>query len=532
MSKNTLNHSSTPESSRANVDSTAFVEKLRAADISPLQFDKLRSTQEVDRFLNQVRAVARKHPGSLNAGIDDVTWSWEGDHEVTVLRDLHIGIPRNWAEFQEIPTNTHFDRIVEFSGKSTLERQISYAAQVLAPILNREQVLAIKTSKKTDGTVFTEEEKLEKLKALVDPIWVTDSKTCLSPAHRLRQTVEGIRIAFQDFVEDNWLRDLILEGGRYRNFAALRKFIVKNKNLSEKLECHSRVSDLVEDIQKVIKDSKSTYGAKYHRLQQLARKFTVRPIKDDKHELFFGAYDNEERPDASDRAEKPPMEEGLPGTISNEKETIGVSQKIFCMALALTHIPRKEIVTIENRFVKDHGSLHPLAISQYKYEFQEAIMLAEKAGNIVPETEKGQEDLAKTINRITVSPSMHAEALERLHVAGLQKWRNKDFDTSKAPKWTRHFSKQESARSTTESENAHQNKSIQSFNGKDICSYCAHFRQDLALHLRGVGHCPYWDQDNNRPKLVPKHLKRNNEHVQRVAARYEQDLQTTIDYQY
>ena len=284
------------------VNQTSHLEKLKAADIEQLKVDKLTSSADLDRFLDQARATARRHLGCIKQGIDEVIWSWKATHEVQVLEDTNLGVPRDWDEFLKLSKDkSHLKNLVRFTSTDDAIRECEFAAVLFKPLVNGAEIKTIQTS--TDSQA----DKRKKLKETLDHLWeVKGQKDSISPAAKLRASVEGIRETFNMFIADPWLKDMILKGGRFKNFASLRSFIIRNGGLEEKLESHPRLSDMSNDAQKIMFDKKTTYANKYHRLLQLASKFMIRPITQNSHELFNGAYDNDVKPEAGDVAEKPP----------------------------------------------------------------------------------------------------------------------------------------------------------------------------------------------------------------------------------
>ena len=270
-------------------------------------------------------------------------------------------------------------------------------------------------------------------------------------------------------------------------------------------------------------DKKTTYANKYHRLLQLSSKFMIRPITQNSHELFNGAYDNDVKPEAGDVAEKPPAH-GLQD-VKNEAEELSPGLKVLCMALAMSHVPTPDLVEIENMFAKDHGSLHPLALVQWRYEFQDAITLREKAGKRVNPAGVREPVSIQKVSQMT--PTQQAEQLERLHVAAMRKFGN-GFKHDSAPKWTEHFKKAQEQKG---------DKSLESYKGSDICSYCAHHRQHLSLHRPGADSCPHWNNETNAPFMTKAHKNKSRKkgkskaQVAKVTPKEDEDIET-VNLQY
>ena len=502
------------------VNQTSHLEKLKAADIDLLQIEKLNSTADLDRFLDQARATARRHPGCIKQGIDEVIWSWKSTHEVKVLVDTNLGVPRDWDDFLVLSKDhRHFKKLIRYTSTEEVVRECEFAAELFKPLVNVAEIKKIATSTDADET------KRANLKKALVHLWeVKGQKDSISPAAKLRASVEGIRETFSMFIGDIWLKEMILKGGRFENFASLRSFIIRNAGLEEKLESHPRVSDMSNDAQKIMFDKKATYGTKYHRLLQLSSKFMIRKITQTSHELFNGAYDNDVKPKAGDVSEKPPAN-GL-HDVQNEDEELSPALKVLCMALAMAHVPTPDLVEIENTFAKDHGSLHPLALTQWRYEFQDAITLREKAGKRVNPV--GARDPASIQKVSQMTPTQQAEQLEKLHVAAMRKFGN-GFKHESAPKWTNQFKKSKE-----------KGKPLESYKGSDICCYCAYHRRDISLHLFGAGNCPYWNPETNAPTMTKAHKNKSKGKTQkgkpktqvaRVTSKEEEDIDS-VDLQY
>ena len=507
------------------VNQTSHLEKLRSVDIDLLQIEKLNSTADLDRFLDQARATARRHPGCIKQGIDEVIWSWKATHEVKVLADTNLGVPRDWNDFLNLSKDhRHFKMLIRYTTTDEAVRECEFAAELFKPLVNVAEINAIAAS--ADNA----DKKRENLKKALDHLWeVKGQKDSISPAAKLRATVEGIRETFSMFIGDTWLKEMILKGGRFENFAALRSFIIRNAGLEEKLESHPRVSDMCTDAQKIMFDKKASYGTKYHRLLQLSSKFTIRPITQNSHELYHGAYDNDVKPKAGDVSEKPPTK-GLQD-VKNEDEELSPALKVLCMALAMVHVPTPDLVEIENMFAKDHGSLHPLALTQWRYEFQDAITLREKAGKRVNPTGVRESVSIQKVSQMT--PTQQAEQLEKLHVAAMRKFGN-GFKHDSAPKWTDQFKRTQDQKTA---------KPLESYKGSDICCYCAYHRRDLHLHLAGAGNCPHWNSETKAPNMTKTHKSKVAQtkgqaqkgkprgQVARVTTKDDEDI-SSVDLQY
>ena len=498
---------------------TSHLEKLKAADIDALKVDKLNSTADLDRFLDQARATARRHPGCIKQGIDEVIWSWKATHEVKVLADTNLGVPRDWADFLKLTKDQrHFKTLIRYSSSVEAVRECEFAAELFKPLVNVADIKAIATSTET------ETKKREMLKEALAHLWeVKGQKDSISAAAKLRASVEGIRETFSMFIGDSWLRDMILKGGRFKNFASLRSFIIRTIGLDEKLESHPRVSDMCNDVQKIMFDKKATYAAKYHRLLQLSSKFAVRPLTQDSHALFNGAYDNDVKPEVGDVTEKPPAQ-GLQD-IKNEDEELGPALKVLCMSMAMVHVPTPDLVEIENTFAKDHGSLHPLALAQWRYEFQDAIALREKAGKRILNPAGACDTV--TVRKVgQMTPTQQAEQLEKLHVAAMREF-GKGFQHDSAPTWTNQFKKTRDMK----------REALESLKGSDICNYCAHFRKELGLHLAGPDYCPHWNSETEAPNPIKRHQNRRKwgkpkeAQVSKVTPKEDDDIDS-IDLQY
>ena len=225
------------------VNQTSHLEKLKAADIEQLKVDKLTSSADLDRFLVQARATARRHPGCIKQGIDEVIWSWKATHEVQVLEDTNLGVPRDWGEFLELSKDkSHLKRLVRFTSTEDAVRECEFAAALFKPLVNGAEIKTIATSNASEA------DKLKALKETLDHLWeVKSQKDSISPAAKLRASIEWIRETFNMFIGDPWLKDMILKGGRLKNFASLRSFIIRNKGLEEKLESYPRLSDMSND---------------------------------------------------------------------------------------------------------------------------------------------------------------------------------------------------------------------------------------------------------------------------------------------
>ena len=497
------------------VNQTSHLEKLRSVDIDLLQIEKLNSTADLDRFLDQARATARRHPGCIKQGIDEVIWSWKATHEVKVLADTNLGVPRDWNNFLELSKDhRHFKMLIRYTSTDVAVRECEFAAELFKPLVNVAEIKEIANSADDADT------KRANLKKALAHLWeVKGQKDSISPAAKLRASVEGIRETFSMFIGDTWLKEMILKGGRFGNFASLRSFIIRNAGLEEKLESHPRVSDMCNDAQKIMFDKKASYGTKYHRLLQLSSKFTIRPVTQNSHELYHGAYDNDVKPKAGDVSEKPPTK-GLQD-VKNEDEELSPALKVLCMALAMVHVPTPDLVEIENTFAKDHGSLHPLALTQWRYEFQDAITLREKAGKRVNPTGVQSVSIQK-VSQMT--PTQQAEQLERLHVAAMRKFGN-GFKHDSAPKWTDQFKRTEDQK---------KGKPLESYKGSDICSYCAYHRRDLSLHLAGAGNCPHWNPETKKPTMTKTHkakTKGQSNQVARMTTTEEEDIES-VDLRY
>ena len=118
-----------------------------------------------------------------------------------------------------------------------------------------------------------------------------------------------------------------------------------------------------------------------------------------------------------------------------------------------------------------------MALAQWRYEFQDAITLREKAGKRVNPAGARESVTIQKVGQMT--PTQHAEQLEKLHVAATRKFGN-DFKHDSAPKWNSQFKKTQNQKGGE----------LESYKGADFCGYCALHGKELSLHLPGAGNCP------------------------------------------
>ena len=453
-----------------------FVEKLRCVDITPLVVSKITTVVDIDRYLNRVRAVAPKRNGAIQTSIDDVIWTWKGKIDAVALEDAQMGVPENWEAFEKYAQEEFFESIIEFNDPSKFGRLLTYAKTVLKPIISLEAIAEIERSEADEAA------KTALLKTEIKKIWVTDSKV-VSPAGRLRTTLEGIRVCLADYIQDEWLRKTVLTGGQIGSIPQFREFLINLRSLDESTEDYNRLADLAENFRKVV-DGPDNYMTRYLRLLQLGEEYRITPVGDDSV-YKYGAYENETRPKVGAVKAETPKSEDAVGAKPNKTELISPAMRTMFMGMALSHLPRKTIREIEHKFIQDNGSLHPLALAQHRYHFHELAQLEEKVSG---RKETSQNVAARRVAAPSqMSASELAEGVEKLHICAMQRWGDKKkFDHAKAPRYTEHFKRAQEDRAQGERPRTdrtadnmspeERQKHLPFLRSRDFCTYCAHYR--------------------------------------------------------
>ena len=406
-------------------DDLPFTEKLRAVDITPLEEAKISSVLIIDRFLNNVRAVAPKRKGAIETSIDEVYWTWKGKVDVVALEDPQMGIPHNWDAFVEYAADDYFDLVIGYEVSTEIGRQLTYAKTVLKPIVCQETLATIEKSTDNDA------KKTAELKKLIAKIWIADSKM-VSPASRLRTTLEGIRTCLADYIADEWIRKMVLTGGQIGSLLAFRQYLIRLKNLEENQEDFNRLGDLARQYKKIVNGS-SQYMSRYLQLVQLAEEFRITPVPQESA-YKYGAYDNEQKPPVGTVRGEPPTQEGAVGAKPNKTELISPGMKTMFMGIALSHMTPKTIRDIEHRFIHDKGSLHPLALAQHRYYFHELVQVEEKTAGVG--AKQPQTAATRRISPDQLTAVELSDGIEKLHKVAMTRWEQGQFNKEQAPRYS------------------------------------------------------------------------------------------------
>ena len=472
-------------------DDHPFTEKLRAVDITPLEEAKISSVLTIDRFLNNVRAVAPKRKGAIETSIDEVYWTWKGKVDVVALEDPQMGVPHNWDAFVKYAADDYFDLVIGYEVSTVLGRQLTYAKTVLKPIVCQEALATIEKSTKN------EKDKTADLKTLIAKIWIADSKM-VSPASRLRTTLEGIRTCLADFIADEWIRKMVLTGGQIGSLLGFRQYLIRLKNLEENQEDFNRLGDLARQYKKIVNGS-SQYMSRYLQLVQLAEEFRITPVPQESS-YKYGAYDNEQKPPVGTVRGSPPTEEGAVGAKPNKTELISPGMKTMFMGIALSHMSPKSIREIEHKFIHDKGSLHPLALAQHRYYFHELVQVEEKTAGTG--AKQAQTAATRRISPDQLSASDLAEGIEKLHTVAMARWNQEGkFDKQKAPRYSEWVKRAQKAQSNKAGEPwlpeepTHNQKKamIKKLSMDDLCAQC--LKNNVLVHRFG---CAKGHRYNNR----------------------------------